>query len=41
MTYKIIPVMGHFEVYINGIFYCTADNMREVEAEIRSYCKGY
>jgi hypothetical protein len=37
MTYSIIPVRGHFEVYINGRFYCSADNMREVETEIKNY----
>lgn len=40
MTYRIIPVRGHFEVYINGEFYCSADNMREVETEIRNYNRG-
>lgn len=37
MTYKIIPVMGHFEVYINGKFYCTADSIKEAEEELRNY----
>lgn len=40
MTYRIIPVKGHFEVYINGVFYCSADNMREVETEIKNYRIG-
>lgn len=40
MTYRIVPVRGHFEVYINGAFYCSADNMREVETEIKNYSKG-
>ena len=37
MSYKIVPVCGHFEVYIDGEFYCTADNMKEVEKEIKEY----
>lgn len=37
MNYTILPVRGHLEVYINGKFYCSADNMREAEMEIRNY----
>ena len=37
MTYSIIPVRGHLEVYINGRFYCSADNMKEAETEIKNY----
>lgn len=40
MTYKIKPIKGHFEVYINGKFYCSADNWREAENEIKNYVKG-
>lgn len=40
MTYKIKPNKGHFEVYINGKFYCSADSWREAESEIRNYVKG-
>ena len=40
MTPKIIPVKEHFEVYINGAFYCSADNKREAEIEIENYYKG-
>lgn len=38
MTYKIKPYKGHLVVYIDGEFYCTADNMKEVEKEIKE-CK--
>ena len=31
MTYKIVPNHGHYEVYVNGVFYCSADTMHEVE----------
>lgn len=41
MSYKIIPVRGHFEVYINGKFYCSADKISEAEAEIRNYSKHF
>ena len=40
MTYKIVPTMGHFDVYINGKFYCSADNMKEVEEELKNYHNG-
>ena len=40
MTYKIKPTKEHFEVYIEGKFYCTADNWREAENEIKNYVKG-
>ena len=30
----------HFVVYINGKFYCTADNVREAAEDIEEYCKG-
>lgn len=35
MEYKIIPVRSYFEVYINGNFYCTADNESEAMEEVR------
>jgi hypothetical protein len=37
MTYKIEREREHFEVYINGKFYCTADNEEEAENEIENY----
>lgn len=37
MTYKIIRVYGHYEVHINGKFYCSADTMREATQEIDEY----
>ena len=40
MTYKIEPKRGHFEVYINGKFYCATDNFREAIIEIENYVKG-
>ena len=40
MSYKIIPVRDHFEIYINGKFYCSADSIKEVEMELRQYYKG-
>lgn len=29
VVYDIIPKNGHWEVYINGKFYCTADTKSE------------
>lgn len=40
MTYKIVPVRDHCEVYINGQFYCSTDNVTEAEREIEIYQKG-
>lgn len=40
MIPEIVPVMEHFEVYINGAFYCSADNEREAKEEIKEYYKG-
>lgn len=37
LRYKIIPVHGHYNVYINGKFYCSADTYNEAEAEIDEY----
>lgn len=34
MNYEVKQVHGHYEIYINGKFYCTADNMTEVEEEL-------
>lgn len=39
MTYKVKPYKGHYILYINGKFYCTADNMKEVDEELRNYVK--
>jgi hypothetical protein len=41
MSYKILPVHGRFEVYINGKFHCFADTMREVDKEINHYRHCY
>lgn len=38
--YDIVRVMEHFEVYIDGKFYCSADNMMEAVSEIEAYKKG-
>lgn len=40
MITEIIPVMEHFEVHINGAFYCSVDSRREAKEEIDNYCKG-
>lgn len=37
MSYKILPIRGRFEVYINGKFHCVADSMRDVDKEINYY----
>ena len=40
MTVNIAPVHGHWEVYIDGKFYCTADTFSEAVGEYQLYMKG-
>ena len=37
MNYEVKQVHGHYEIYIDGNFYCTADNMVEVVEEIEKF----
>lgn len=37
MSYRIVPDRAHLVVYIEGKFYCTADNWMEAEKEIQNY----
>ena len=39
MSYKIIPKYGHYEVHINGKFYCSADTFSEAVKEVEDYAK--
>ena len=34
--YKIIHINDHYEVYLNGKFYCSADTKSEAEKEIEN-----
>ena len=36
MDYRIFEKYGHYEVYIDGEFYCSADTMEEAVHEIRN-----
>lgn len=36
----IKQVRGYFEVYINGKFFCTADNYLEAILEVYDSCNG-
>lgn len=40
MKYKIVNVCGHYEVYLDGKFYCSADTPEEAAKEIETYEKG-
>ena len=31
MKIEVEQVCGHFEIYINGEFYCSADSLHEVD----------
>ena len=35
--YEIKSSYGHYEVYIDGKFYCSADNMHEAAKEVEEY----
>ena len=37
MSYKIVRDREHLVVYIEGKFYCTADNWSEAVEEIENY----
>lgn len=37
MTVEIVPKYGHYEVYIDGRFFCSADDEREAKEEVKSY----
>ena len=39
VKYEIRPVRGHYEVYVNGKFFCTADTMMEAIKELQK--EGY
>lgn len=40
MTYEIKSIHGHFEVYANGKFICSADTMMEAVKELEELRKG-
>ena len=40
MDYQIIPVRGHYDVYLNGEFFCSADTQAEATKEIEEYERG-
>ena len=40
MSYQIIQVKGHYEIYINGEFYCSADSLSEAQSEIKDLQSG-
>ena len=39
-NFDIIPNNGHYDIYINGEFYCTADSIPDAAKEIENYGKG-
>lgn len=40
MTYDIKRHKEHFVVYINGRFYCSADNEKEAAQEVEEYVRS-
>lgn len=39
MSYSIVPYYGHYQVYINGHFFCSADTMSEAVKEVENFCR--
>ena len=37
METKIVPNGGHYDVYIDGELYCSADTWQEAKTEIKEY----
>lgn len=37
--YQIKNVNGHYEVYLNGLFYCSADDISEAVSELENGMK--
>ena len=38
--FEIKPEKGHFEVYLDGSFFCSADTESEAETEIKEYTES-
>lgn len=36
MSYRIVNNNGHYDVYVDGEFYCSVDTMEEAVHEIRN-----
>ena len=36
MSYRIVNNNGHYDVYVDGKFYCSADTMEEAVHEIKN-----
>ena len=41
MSYSIVCKHGHYEVHINGKFYCSADTWNEATHEVEKYVGQY
>lgn len=39
MNFEIIPVKEHYEVYLNGEFFCSADTESEAAKEIEEHLR--
>lgn len=39
MDFDIINNAGHYDVYIEGVFYCSADTHPEAAEEVENYFK--
>lgn len=37
LEYDIVPNFGHYDLYINGKFYCSADTVQEAVKELTAY----
>jgi hypothetical protein len=41
MDIRIVPNAGHYDVYIDGDFYCSADSYSEARDEVKRLLKKY
>ena len=41
MNYQIKNNHGHYELYIDGIFHCSADTISEIVTELQNCSKQY
>ena len=39
MNFEILPTFGHYELHINGKYYCSADTFGEALKEYDDYVK--
>ena len=41
MDIRVVHVAGHYEVYVDGDFICSADTLNEAHEEIKNWLKNH